>query len=1254
MVRPDKLFNTDVTISGVITTVSGAFTNLTVSGIPVDIDGGGGGGSGTITDINTVATGPSVTITGVGGVNTITEGNTITISGGQFSPGFKGVLLAVSSGTTFTTATTSPLAWDTVSYDTDGFFDFVGDPQRITIPAGINRVQFSAQVHWDTSTVGDRRLIMRKNDLAQVDNDPENGQVMFHWDPSSTLTSTLDNYMQGVTPVMQVEEGDYFRLYGRQGTGGDLDIESGGTWLQMQVLDPLPAPGPNLTGKQAFRGAHITTSSGVDVPHNESIRMVFDSAVFDTDGFYNGVNGFVIPAGITKIMVHTLINWDDNISTYENTIFQLSIRRIRDGVDAFQTITRQIGVSVNSSNGRIETVQESHAALIEVQEGDIIELDVFQRDLAAGTSAVVTRPIGDRAGMTLEVLEDNEPITFNEFVATSGTFTDSLTVSGIPVQLEGGGGGASTLQDAYDGGDGTIATTGGKPLELTGTGELTAVTGTFTDGLTVGGASTFIDGGSITTATGTFDDMTIGGLDVSATNVQGDITTSGVISRKLGLEHNPIGLWLFDGSLEDSSGNGFDFTVGGGSERYVSTNGLRAAKLDGSTSFIHNVTGTVLERTGDITIEVLLTVDPGSSQRWIVAYSASGETEAVNALYSINYLGSTEQLNWVSEGVSASDDNFNSEAAGIDHLHLLAVVRESDVITVYIDGSQVGASSATLDTPVGGTSSVLEVGSLFLTGGTFLEGSVACVKIIDSALTADEVYTEFERTWGVSEGVNLTLADAITVSSGTFTQSLTLSGTPVATQDDLQAATEQISISGTSLSYFVPDAPPASGTTVNDEFDQNPFQETDAGLDVPIDSKWTVFDPDGAIDGTNNLHGVYADGFHLRTSTPSNNDTVVAYIQDIPAGNSWQFVVKVGISPAAIGNGVRIGLILGDDTMTSSPTTADLATVSLRYSLTTEFELAYEEWTDFDSPVTTNEFRDVRDATLTASQDTIALQDGVYLKIGWRASDNRIDTGYSFNGFAFKDLRSNLTTHPFSGEPTKIGIFMSVSTNDTPTGHFQFFRMNDHNNFLRDNPVYGRRIAVSGTVNSLGGGGVDTSADETITGAWDFSNSLTVSGVPVAPSTSLRGAKVSLIEGGITVDTADTVTLSWAVANDQLDYDTDGFLTASGADRFTVPSDVTKVRVTGQMIWGNNSVGSRAGQIRSGDPANNFSGAAFTNTAALVNTAINLACPIVTVTGGQEFTMSALNHDGQGGDGSGDTQTVLHNGQTWFSIEVIE
>ncbi|KKL47728.1 hypothetical protein LCGC14_2332650, partial [marine sediment metagenome] len=122
----------------------------------------------------------------------------------------------------------------------------------------------------------------------------------------------------------------------------------------------------------------------------------------------------------------------------------------------------------------------------------------------------------------------------------------SLTISGVPVST-GTGGGASTLQDAYDGGDGTISTAGGKPFELTGTGELTAVTGTFTSGLTVG-VSTDIRNESITTGSGIFDELFVGGQPVPPPSLE--ITANTTLT-------STDTYVIVDGPAGDSGGPGF-------------------------------------------------------------------------------------------------------------------------------------------------------------------------------------------------------------------------------------------------------------------------------------------------------------------------------------------------------------------------------------------------------------------------------------------------------------------------------------------------------------------------------------------------------------------------------------------------------------------------------------------------------------------------------------------------------------------------
>ncbi|KKL75009.1 hypothetical protein LCGC14_2059180, partial [marine sediment metagenome] len=151
-----------------------------------------------------------------------------------------------------------------------------------------------------------------------------------------------------------------------------------------------------------------------------------------------------------------------------------------------------------------------------------------------------------------------------ELVAPTGTFSTSLTISGVPVAT---GTAVDTLQDVYDAGDGTISTTGGKPFELTGTGELTAVTGTFTTGLTVGGGSTNIFNESITTGSGIFTDfLTVSGIPV-------DITGGGGGGAALTVKEtdgapsvsNVNTIVVTTGTLTDDGGGQVTIVTGGGS-----------------------------------------------------------------------------------------------------------------------------------------------------------------------------------------------------------------------------------------------------------------------------------------------------------------------------------------------------------------------------------------------------------------------------------------------------------------------------------------------------------------------------------------------------------------------------------------------------------------------------------------------------------------------------------------------------------------
>lgn len=216
---------------------------------------------------------------------------------------------------------------------------------------------------------------------------------------------------------------------------------------------------------------------------------------------------------------------------------------------------------------------------------------------------------------------------------------------------------------------------------------------------------------------------------------------------------DPVGLWQLNGTLVDTSGNGFDMSVDTGAVSYTELAvGLRGLNLDGTNSVIGPAAGTALEIAGDITVECLMvyteTAGPGEVP---IMYAESGDTEAANALYGLGTFGALLPLQW-----------FHEAGAGVDQIHLitdvflprqlyhLAAVRSANQVQFYLNGIAIGAASTTLLAATGGTTARLRFGR-FVGNATFeYHGGLASVKIIARALTAAEVLSEYRRTVGAA------------------------------------------------------------------------------------------------------------------------------------------------------------------------------------------------------------------------------------------------------------------------------------------------------------------------------------------------------------------------------------------------------------------------------------------------------------------------------------------------------------------------
>lgn len=213
--------------------------------------------------------------------------------------------------------------------------------------------------------------------------------------------------------------------------------------------------------------------------------------------------------------------------------------------------------------------------------------------------------------------------------------------------------------------------------------------------------------------------------------------------------YDPVGLWQFNETLNDTSGNGFNMTVDAGTERYTDIYpGVRGVQLIGNKLIYNTFTGT-LAITGDVTIEAILYLEtyPGANPVLIASHGASGETSDTNYMYFYGLNATDGNFTMISENGAGTNATYNlSDGPGLGLCHV-AVTRATNVIQFYLNGRAYGAASSTLTTPDGGTSGRFRVGSP--DANIFGPESVmASLKVCNIALSAAQVAAEYNLTVG--------------------------------------------------------------------------------------------------------------------------------------------------------------------------------------------------------------------------------------------------------------------------------------------------------------------------------------------------------------------------------------------------------------------------------------------------------------------------------------------------------------------------
>lgn len=223
--------------------------------------------------------------------------------------------------------------------------------------------------------------------------------------------------------------------------------------------------------------------------------------------------------------------------------------------------------------------------------------------------------------------------------------------------------------------------------------------------------------------------------------------------QKLGLEYDPVGLWLFNGNLNDSSGNGFNLA---GSPEYTTTEiDKQIGAIFGTSAWARPSRDAALNITGAVTIEAVISLNFAGIGMGVCVVGANSSSSADNIAY-FALIGSSGEMvmSWetgssVSQTVSSAT-GVRAIPQGIpSHLVYTRSADETANVNLYVNGINVGSGSKTAATGSTSTGCLLRVGTNSAGLNPIDKGTVfTSLKIIAAELTPQQVVDEYNRVLG--------------------------------------------------------------------------------------------------------------------------------------------------------------------------------------------------------------------------------------------------------------------------------------------------------------------------------------------------------------------------------------------------------------------------------------------------------------------------------------------------------------------------
>lgn len=136
---------------------------------------------------------------------------------------FNGALVQLTSPETIPDNLGTVIPWDATVYDVGGWWS-VGNPTRLTVPAGVSRVIVSCNIQWAANNVGERLVVQRKNDGTFP------GQGASRLVPIELADANVHS------AVVDVVAGDFFEILVVQKSGGSLNLnDTPSNWFAIRA-----------------------------------------------------------------------------------------------------------------------------------------------------------------------------------------------------------------------------------------------------------------------------------------------------------------------------------------------------------------------------------------------------------------------------------------------------------------------------------------------------------------------------------------------------------------------------------------------------------------------------------------------------------------------------------------------------------------------------------------------------------------------------------------------------------------------------------------------------------------------------------------------------------------------------------------------------------------------------------------------------------------------------------------------------------